>query len=216
MWLEIHRLTLPSARTLKMACSMLAASLFRLMCRSIIMELRRSAVGLASCLPSISGAEPWTASKMEHLSPMFPDGVRPRPPIRPAHDEHLVVVGRGVGDHLQAGVVEQLGVELNVGEVLGHLARGAEEEAVGHLHDGGLVHGAHLLPANVAGVLEGVPQHALRSLAGDELDALHDAVNDNVLDARVFALGVLSDQDRCRRASCSLGWICMVGRWRRG
>ncbi len=45
-------------------------------------------------------------------------------------------------------------------------------------------------------VLEGEAQDALRGLAGDELDALDDSVDDDVLNARVLALGVLSDQDR--------------------
>lgn len=56
--------------------------------------------------------------------------------------------------------------------------------------------GADLFAANVAGVLEGIAQDTLRGVAGDELDALDDAVDDNVLDARVFALCVFADQDR--------------------
>ncbi len=116
--------------------------------------------------------------------------------VQVGHDEDLVVVGDRVGDHLQAGVVQQLGVEFDVGELLGNLAGGAEEETVGHLHDSGLVHSADLLPANIAGVLESVSQNALRSLAGDELDALYNAINHNVLNTGVFSLGVLTDQDR--------------------
>jgi hypothetical protein len=58
------------------------------------------------------------------------------------------------------------------------------------------VDNADLLAANRLGVLEGVAQDTLAGLAGDELDALDDAVNDNVLNARVLALGVLADQDR--------------------
>lgn len=38
--------------------------------------------------------------------------------VQVGHDQHLVVVGDGVGDHFQACVVEQLGVKLNVGELL--------------------------------------------------------------------------------------------------
>jgi hypothetical protein len=54
---------------------------------------------------------------------------------------------------------------------------------------------ADLLAADGLGVLEGEAQDALAGLAGDELDALNDAIDDDVLDARVFALGVLADQD---------------------
>lgn len=115
--------------------------------------------------------------------------------VQVGHDEDLVVVGVGVGDHLQAGVVEQLGVELDVGEVLGNLLGGLEEETVGHLHDGGLVNDADLLAADGLGVLEGESQDTLAGLLGDELDALDNSVDDDVLDARVLALGVLSDQD---------------------
>ena len=115
--------------------------------------------------------------------------------VEVGHDQDLVVVRVGVGDHLEAGVVEQLGVELNAGEVLGDSLGHVEEETVRHLHDGGLVHDADLGAADRLGVLEGVSQHALASLAGDELDALHDTVDNDVLDARVFTLGVLADQD---------------------
>ena len=110
------------------------------------------------------------------------------------HDEDLVVIRRRIGDDLQTRIIQQFGVELDVGEVLADLAGDAEEQAVGHLHDGGLVHGADLSLADVLGVLEGEAEDALRGGAGDEFDALDDAVDDDVLDARVFALGVLPDQ----------------------
>lgn len=115
--------------------------------------------------------------------------------VEVGHDEDLVVVGDGVGGHLEAGVVEQLVVELDAGEVLGDVAGGGEEQAVGQFHDGGLVDDADLVAADLLGLLEGEAQDALRGLAGDELDALDDAVDDGVLDARVLALGVLADQD---------------------
>lgn len=115
--------------------------------------------------------------------------------VEVGHDQDLVVVGVGVGNHLQAGVVEQLGVELDAGEVLGDLLTNVEEETVGHLHDGGLVDNTDLLAANRLGVLEGETEDTLTGLTGDELDALDDTIDDNVLNARVFTLGVLSDQD---------------------
>jgi len=72
----------PSPRVSKIAFSILLAWSFRDMWRSIMTELRRRAVGLAFPWPAISGAEPWTASNIEASSPIFPEGVKPRPPIR--------------------------------------------------------------------------------------------------------------------------------------
>ena len=115
--------------------------------------------------------------------------------VKVGHDEDLVVVGSGVGGHLEAGVVEKLGIELDIGEVLGDLAGGVEEETIGHLHDGGLVDNANLLAVDGAGLLEGVAEDTLGSLAGDELDGLDDTIDDDVLNARVLALGVLTDED---------------------
>jgi hypothetical protein len=115
--------------------------------------------------------------------------------VEVGHDEDLVVVRVGVGDHLEAGVVEELSVELDAREVLGDLLADVEEETVGHLHNGGLVDNADLLAANGLGLLEGEAEDALAGLASDELDGLDDTVDDDVLNARVFALGVLTDQD---------------------
>jgi hypothetical protein len=115
--------------------------------------------------------------------------------IQVGHDEHLVVVGGGVGDDLQAGVVQQLSVEFHIGEVLGDLAGGVEEKTVGHLHDGGLVHNTDLLLVDGTGILESEAEDALGGLLGDKLDALDDAIDNDVLNAGVFTLGVLTDQD---------------------
>ena len=115
--------------------------------------------------------------------------------VQVGHDKDLVVVGGGVGNDLQARVVQQLGVELDIGEVLGDVTGRVEEQTVGHLHDGGLVHDANLLLVDGLGVLEGEAQDALRGLLGDELDALHNTIHNDVLDTRVFTLGVLTDQN---------------------
>ena len=54
---------------------------------------------------------------------------------------------------------------------------------------------AHFPLADVFGVLERVAEDAFRGGFGDEFDALDDAVDDDVFDARVFAFGVLADED---------------------
>lgn len=115
--------------------------------------------------------------------------------VQVGHDKNLVVVRSGVGDDLQARVVQQLSVELDVGEVLGDVTGGVQEQTVGHLHDGGLVHNADLLLVDGLGVLEGEAQNALRGLLGDELDALNNTIDNDVLNTGVFTLGVLTDQD---------------------
>lgn len=121
--------------------------------------------------------------------------VRENVSVQVWHDEDLVVIWSWVGDNLQAGVVDKLSVELGGWEVLGDALGGGKEKSIGHLHDGGLVDGADLGAADVLGVLEGVAADALGSLTGDELDGLDNAVNDDVLNAGVLSLGVLSDQD---------------------
>ena len=77
------------------------------------------------------------------------------------HDEDLVAVRRGIGDDFQTGIVQQLGVELDGGEIARDLARGAEEEAVAHFHNCRFVHRAHLSLADVLGVLEGESEDSL-------------------------------------------------------
>ena len=115
--------------------------------------------------------------------------------VQVGHDEDFVVVRGGVGDDLQARVVQQLSVELDIGEILRDVAGSVEEKTVGHLHDSGLVHNANLLLVDGLGILESESQDPLRSLLGDELDALHNTVHNNVLDTRVFALSVLANED---------------------
>ena len=57
------------------------------------------------------------------------------------------------------------------------------------------MHRSYLLPSHILSILEGESQNPLRCRAGNEFDALHDAVNDNVLDARILALGVFTDKN---------------------
>lgn len=52
-----------------------------------------------------------------------------------------------------------------------------------------------MLLSNRLGVLEAESQDTLGGAASDELDGLNNTVNDLVLDARVFSLSVLTDED---------------------
>lgn len=115
--------------------------------------------------------------------------------VQVGHDQDLVVVGGGVGNDLQAGVVQELSIELDVGELLGDFPGSVQEETVGHLHDGGLVHNTDLLLVDRAGILESKAEDTLGSLAGDKLDTLNNTIDNDVLNAGVFTLGVLTDQD---------------------
>ena len=111
------------------------------------------------------------------------------------HDHDDLAVGGWVGGQLQGGVVDQLEADLDFRIVLGDLLGALDEQAVGQLHDGGLVDDNDLVSAGGLGVLEGVSDDSLGGLLGDQLDRLDDAGNNDVLDTGVLTLGVFSDQD---------------------
>jgi hypothetical protein len=71
-------------------------------------------------------------------------------------------------------------------------AEAFEEEPVRELHDVRLVDGRHLSAPLPARVLEGELRDARRGLRRDDLDALDDARHDDVLDARIQVLRVLT------------------------
>lgn len=84
--------------------------------------------------------------------------------------QHQDIEVVGVLDQAHAGGVDDLVVELNIGIVGGHLARNAQEQAIGRLHNVGLVHGRHLFTAAAAGVLKGVLHNAAALGDGDGLN----------------------------------------------
>jgi len=57
------------------------------------------------------------------------------------------------------------------------------------------VHRPYLFLSHILSVLKRKPQYALGGCAGNEFDALHDAVDNDVLNAGIFALGVFADED---------------------
>ena len=116
--------------------------------------------------------------------------------VQVGRDEDRVGERVGVLADAEADPVEEVLVVGDVGVVLGDGAAGLEEHAVRHLHDGRLVDGGDPVAAADLGVVEGVPGDTLRGVMRDELDRLNDAGDELVLDARVLALSVLTDEDR--------------------
>ena len=130
--------------------------------------------------------------------------------------EHEHVVLLRPLDELHAHVVHDPVVELDVAVLVRDLARNAQPEAVGELHDVRLVHGRDLAAAVAARVVEGELEDAARAGDGDRLDrdagvapaelpALRfDPVDQLlgvgrallVLDPGVEVLGVLADDDQ--------------------
>jgi len=114
--------------------------------------------------------------------------------VQVRHNQDFIVVWCGVSDDLEAGIIEQLRVELDLWELLADVPCRPKEQSVGHLHDGGLVDSSDLALANIFCVLESELQHSLGSCPSDELDTLHDTVNHYVLDSRVLSFRILTDQ----------------------
>lgn len=109
--------------------------------------------------------------------------------VRHNHDVELL----RTADTLHGGVVDNHVVALDGGVLLTDLLDGVAEQTVGKLHDVGLVDAGDL--ATVVGKSEGEGElgDALRLGAGDDLERLDDALDGLVLEARVLALGVLTD-----------------------
>src|SRR6185437_3400298 len=107
--------------------------------------------------------------------------------------QHVVLVG--VHDELHAGVVDDVLAVGDLRKVSGDFPRALEEQAVGHLHDVGLVNGVDLLPIVFARVLKGEFCDAGGTLAGDDFEGLDNSGNDFVFEADVLPFGVFADDD---------------------
>lgn len=122
--------------------------------------------------------------------------IRENVTVKVGHDHDRVGVRGRVLYDPETDPVEEVLVVDDVGVVLGHVPAGFEEHAVGHFHDGGLVHGGDLVSAVLRGVVEGVSGDSLGGLVGDQLDGLDDTGDE---------LGVKGGGSRCEprgRPSC--------------
>lgn len=107
------------------------------------------------------------------------------------HDHHVELLR--ARDSLHGGVVYNHIIHLQGGVVLGDLVEGAAEETVGKLHDVGLVDASNLLSVVGERKAESELGNALGLGAGDDFERLDHALDRLVLQARILALGVLTD-----------------------
>lgn len=96
-------------------------------------------------------------------------------------------------DSLHRGVVDNHIVGFQSWVVLGNLLESAAEETIRKLHDVGLVDTGNLLAVVGKSKAERKLGNALGFGASDNLERFDDSIDGLVLEARVFTLGVLTD-----------------------
>lgn len=111
--------------------------------------------------------------------------------VQVGHDHDVELLG--LGDALHGGVVDDHVVGLDGGVLGGGLLESGAEETIGQLHDVGLVDTGDLLAVVGQGKAERKLGDTLRLGTGDNLERLHHALDGLVLQTRVLALGVLTD-----------------------
>src|SRR3984957_16350707 len=101
-----------------------------------------------------------------------------------------------VHDQLHAGVVDDVLTIGDLWKAFRHLARTAQEEPVGHLHDVCLVDRVNPVALELARVFKGKLRNAGRSLLGDDLQRLHHSRNHFMLQPDILAFRVLAHDDQ--------------------
>lgn len=111
--------------------------------------------------------------------------------VQVGHDHDVELLWSA--DTLHAGVVDNHIVGLDGGVLLADLADGVAEETIRKLHDVGLVDASDLAAVVGQGEAESELGDALALGTGDDLEGLDDTRDRLMLQARVLALGVLTD-----------------------
>ena len=109
--------------------------------------------------------------------------------VRHDHDVELL----GLGDGLHGRVVNDHVVHIQGRIVLGGLVEGVTEQAVGKLHDVGLVDASDLLPVVGKSKVESKFSNTFGFGTGDDLQRLDHALHGLVFKAGIFTLCVLTD-----------------------
>lgn len=111
--------------------------------------------------------------------------------VQVRHDQDVELLRAGNGLH--GGVVDNHVVDVQSRVVLRGLVESVAEQAVGKLHDVGLVDASDLLPVVGEGEAEGKLGNALGFGTGDDLQRLDHTLHGLVFKTGVFTLGVLTD-----------------------
>jgi len=111
--------------------------------------------------------------------------------VQVGHDHDIELLGPG--DTLHGGVVDDHIIGLQGWVLLSNLLEGVAEKTVGELHDVCLVDAGDLLAVVGKSKCECELGDALRLGTSDDLEGLDDAGHGLMLQARVFAFSVLSD-----------------------
>jgi hypothetical protein len=120
--------------------------------------------------------------------------IRKNVAVKILHQQDVVLIG--VHHQLHAGVVDNVFAVGDLGILLRNVARAAQKQSIGQLHDVGFVDGMNFLALIFACILESKTRDACRGLLGDDLQALDHSGNDFVLDAGVESFGVFAHDDQ--------------------
>src|SRR5208283_5354733 len=108
--------------------------------------------------------------------------------------QHVVLVG--VHHQLHASVVDNVLAVGDLGILFRDVARAAQKQAIGQLHDVGFVDAMNFLALVFASMRERETRNARGSLFADHLDALHHSGDNFVLDTGIQSLGIFADHDQ--------------------
>lgn len=117
--------------------------------------------------------------------------IRKNTPIEVGHDHDIKLLRSR--DSLHGCIVNDHVVDGQGWVLLGDLVESVSEQAVGKLHNVGFVYASDFLPVICKSEAESKLGYTLRLRSCDDLQGLDDACDGLVLQARIFTLGVLSN-----------------------
>ena len=167
--------------------------------------LSRSAVGLALPCPAMSGAVPWTLSKIAAALADIAAGRNAQPADQARAEiaddvavevrKHHHIEAPRIYDKLHAAVVDDDFLVLQLRIFLGHLAAAVQEKSVAPFHDIRLVDRGDFAAVLRRGIVERRLGNSYRRSPRDDFERLDDAGHDLMLESGVLAFSVLANHD---------------------